>query len=229
REDPFFFDVEQFFRVRAGALGIGPAAGFRSPGLDFTAGYNVNAIVVGVPLAFLQGTTPATTFDLWETIWFGGRQVEQLAQPAINEGLLFTNDLLNAYNSVGPDCVAQALAGIDPCASAAAPIFAEAIRTLTALGNSPARIGQIVGAFLPDVLRIDTTQHSGYARVANTLGRPITGRLLTDDVIDITLSVVVGFNVPALKTDNVSYNGPNLGGSGHKPLLPAFPFLAAPN
>ena len=28
REDPFFFDVEQFFRVRAGALGTGPAVGF---------------------------------------------------------------------------------------------------------------------------------------------------------------------------------------------------------
>src|SRR5262249_3527552 len=41
REDPFFFDVEQFFRVRAGALGMGPKVGFRSPGYDFTAGYNV--------------------------------------------------------------------------------------------------------------------------------------------------------------------------------------------
>jgi Domain of unknown function (DUF4331) len=27
REDPFFFDVEQFFRVRAGALGTGPGVG----------------------------------------------------------------------------------------------------------------------------------------------------------------------------------------------------------
>ncbi|MEB3179777.1 MAG: DUF4331 family protein, partial [Nostocaceae cyanobacterium] len=29
REDPFFFDVEQYFRVRAGALGTGSAVGFR--------------------------------------------------------------------------------------------------------------------------------------------------------------------------------------------------------
>jgi len=28
REDPFFFDVEQFFKVRAGALGMGPKVGF---------------------------------------------------------------------------------------------------------------------------------------------------------------------------------------------------------
>ena len=70
REDPFFFDVEQFFRVRAGALGTGPAVGFRTTGTaaDFTAGYNVNSIVVRVPISFLQGPTTATTFDVWETI-----------------------------------------------------------------------------------------------------------------------------------------------------------------
>lgn len=229
REDPFFFDVEQFFRVRAGVLGIGPAAGFRSPGLDFTRGYNVNAIVARVPLTLLQGTSTATTFDVWETISVGGVQVERLAQPAINEGLIVTNAYLNALNAIGPDCERDALAGIPPCSTAAAPILAEAAATLTALGNSPAQIGAIVGAFLPDVMRIDTTQPSGYAAAVNAAGRPIRGRKLLDDVIDITLSVVVAFPVPALKTDNVSYAGPNLGGSGHQPLLPAFPFLAPPN
>lgn len=70
REDPFFFDVEQFFRVRSGALGTGPAVGFRptSSAVDFTAGYNVNSLVVRVPISFLQGPTTATTFDVWETI-----------------------------------------------------------------------------------------------------------------------------------------------------------------
>jgi hypothetical protein len=229
REDPFFFDVESFFRVRAGALGIGPAATFRKPGLDFTAGYNVNAVVVRVPLALLQGTTSATTFDVWETITVAGQQIERLAQPAINEGLLVSNALLNALNSVGPDCEAQALAGIEPCASAAAPIFAEAIRTLQALGNAPTQVNAIVGAFLPDVMRIDATQPSGYAAAVNSFGKPIRGRKLLDDVVDITLSVI-GSNLPAtLRTDNVTYLGPNLGGSRHKPLLKEFPFLAAPN
>lgn len=72
REDPFFFDVEQFFRVRAGALTPpqGPAAAFRpaATAVDFTSGYNVNSIVVRVPTSFLAGTTGATTFDVWETI-----------------------------------------------------------------------------------------------------------------------------------------------------------------
>jgi len=229
REDPFFFDVEQYFRVRAGALGIGPSVGFRSPGLDFTAGYNVNAIVVRVPLALLQGKSSATTFDVWETISVGDRQVERLAQPAINEGLVVSNALLNTWNAVGPDCDAAALAGRNPCARILGPVFGEAVRTLTAIGNSPAQVNAIVGAFVPDVMRIDATGASGYAAAVNTAGRPIRGRKLTDDVIDVTLSVVASNLPAAFHTDNVSYAGPNLGGSGHRPLLPAFPFLAPPN
>ncbi len=70
REDPFFFDVEQYFRVRAGALGFGPAAVFRpaATALDFARGYNVNALVVRVPIAFLAAGTGTTVFDVWETI-----------------------------------------------------------------------------------------------------------------------------------------------------------------
>ncbi|MDL1872214.1 DUF4331 domain-containing protein [Deltaproteobacteria bacterium PRO3] len=70
REDPFFFDVEAFFRVRAGALGLGPAVGFRPPAeaIDFAKGYNVNAIVLRIPIAFLAGDSGAQVFDVWETI-----------------------------------------------------------------------------------------------------------------------------------------------------------------
>ncbi|HZL71190.1 MAG TPA: DUF4331 family protein [Planctomycetota bacterium] len=78
REDPFFFDVEQFFRVRAFALGLGPdprptpGSGplFRdaATAVDFTSGYNVNSIVLRVPISFLAGATGSTTFDVWTTI-----------------------------------------------------------------------------------------------------------------------------------------------------------------
>lgn len=69
REDPFFFDVEQFFKVRAGLAGKGPSVGFETAdnAVDFAAGYNVNAIVMRVPIAFLQ-SNGETTFDVWETI-----------------------------------------------------------------------------------------------------------------------------------------------------------------
>ncbi len=238
REDPFFFDVEQFFRVRAGLAGLGPSVGFRNPGLDFTSGYNVNSIVVRVPIAFLQGTTTATTFDVWETISVRTGdgdddnefvQVDRLARPAINEGLVITNDFLNRMNQVGPDCEALALAGQQPCAGILGPVFSEAIGTLTALGNSSTRVGQLVAAFLPDVMRIDTTQASGYAAGFGSLNGPATltrGRLLKDDVIDATLFVLTN---GAVTSDGVSYDGPNLDGRGHKPLRTTFPYLATPN
>ena len=242
REDPFFFDVEQFFRVRAGLAGIGPAVGFRPPcpatncALDFTAGYNVLSIVARVPRRLLRGSGDAKTFDVWEAISVPGTgsipgsvtrdQVERLARPAINEGLLLTNDFLNAMNRIGPADEAAALIGGFP---AAGPILAEATATLAALGNSPARIGQLVAAFLPDVMRIDTTHPSGYAAGFAGLNGSATltrGRLIPDDVIDATLFVLTNGAVTA---DNVSYGGPNANGSAHKPLLSVFPYLAAPN
>ena len=71
REDPFFFDVQQFFKVRAGAAGLGPKVGFLPPSEaeDFTKGYNVNTIVVRVPISFLQTDAAEPVFDVWETVF----------------------------------------------------------------------------------------------------------------------------------------------------------------
>ncbi len=234
REDPFFFDVEQFFRVRAGALGRGPAVGFRSPdqALDFTKGYNVNAIALKVPIQWLQGNSKATTFDVWETISVPTgkgkfKQVERLARPGINEGLVVSNDFLNTLNAVGPDFEAAALAGNPKASKAAGPVVGEAIQTLKALGNDQNRAQALIGAFLPDVMRIDTTAETGYGKALNAKGSPIRGRLLKDDVIDTTLSVLTN---GAITSDNVSYDGiPGNPGQGHAPLLKRFPYLAEAN
>ncbi len=79
REDPFFFDVERFFQVRALLAGInsglepasiqGGANVFRSDAtaIDFTKGYNVSSIVVRLPRSFLQKNNEAV-FDFWGTI-----------------------------------------------------------------------------------------------------------------------------------------------------------------
>ncbi|MGC1306031.1 MAG: DUF4331 domain-containing protein [Phormidesmis sp.] len=233
REDPFYFDVEQFFRVRAGALGIGPAVGFReaSQAVDFAAGYNVNAIAVQIPTALLAGDSGATTFDVWQTISTGSgktfNQVERLARPAVNEGLVVTNDFLNTLNAVTPAFEASALAGEEPAASAAGPIVGEVTRTLKALGNDDARTNALIGAFLPDVMRIDTTAPTGYGSALNAKGSPIGGRLLKDDVVDITLSVLTN---GAIASDNVSYEGtPGNPAQGHDPLISDFPYLAPAN
>jgi len=71
REDPFFFDVERFFRIRAELAETGPSAyPFQTPStaVDFAKGFNVNAIVVSVPIAYLQSSALEKTFDVWETI-----------------------------------------------------------------------------------------------------------------------------------------------------------------
>jgi hypothetical protein len=224
REDPFFFDVEQFFRVRAGAAGIGPAVGFRSPdkAIDFAKGYNVNTIVARVPKSLLKGNTKTDVFDVWETISVRDpktgqyNQVERLGRPGINEGLVITNDFLNAFNSIPPS---------QDLSNAAAPVRAEAKKSLLALGNSDQRANVLLGAFLPDVMRIDTTIKSGYVNAVNGKGSPIAGRLLLDDTIDQTLSVLTN---GAIKADNVSYNGTGPS-QGHQPLVPQFPYLAPPN
>lgn len=223
REDPFFFDVEQFFRVRAGLLGRGPAVGFRSPedAVDFTTGYNVNTIVVRVPRRFLQASTKATTFDVWLSLLIpdprNGQfmQTEQLARPGINEALLVSQGNLAAYNRSQPSrTVPSAVAN-------------EATNVLLALGNNSARAKALLGAFIPDVMRIDTTGASGYANALNSKGSPIRGRLLSDDVIDISLAVLTN---GAVTTDNVTYEGvPGNSGQGHAPLAPTFPYLAPPN
>jgi hypothetical protein len=228
REDPFFFDVEQFFRVRAGALGTGPKVGFKEPSkaLDFAKGYNVNTIAVRVPKAFLQAGTRANTFDVWSTIAIrdgagGFKQFERLARPGINEALIVTPAFLEAFNTIPPRLDLSA---------AAAPVRQEAVATLNAVDLLDNRdnvdANAIAGAFLPDVLRIDTTKLSGYASATNSQGSLIGGRMILDDVVDITLGALVGS--PA--SDNVSYNGtPGNPAQGHKPLQPSFPYLALPN
>jgi len=79
-EDPFFIDLEQFFKIipdRAPVQGplskIGPkpeASAFRNPGIDFLAGINALAIVVELPEARLLpagggGTDPQ--IGVWAT------------------------------------------------------------------------------------------------------------------------------------------------------------------
>jgi hypothetical protein len=225
REDPFFFDVEQFFRVRAGAAGIGPAVGFRpaNQAIDFAKGYNVNSIVVRIPRSFLQGgNNKVNVFDVWETISTRDprtgqfNQVERLGRPGVNEGLIVTNAFLNAFNSIPPS---------QDLSNAAAPVRAEAKNSLLALGNSSQRADSLLNAFLPDVMRIDTTIRSGYVNAVNGKGAPIAGRMLLDDTIDQTLSVLTNGKITS---DNVSYygNGP---AQGHQSLVPQFPYLALPN
>lgn len=227
REDPFFFDVEAYFRVRAAVAGFGPAAGFRSPdtALDFTKGYNVNTIVVRVPQQFLAGGRAVNTFDLWGTINIRDprtgqfTQVEQIARPGINE-LLTTGSqtIYETYNRTQPARFNS---------SDSTVIRDNITAVLKLVGNNDTRANALVRALLPDVMRIDTTVPSGYGNKFNALGSPAAGRRLLDDVVDASLNIVTN---GAITTDNVSYNGtPGNPAQGHQPLATTFPYLAPPN
>jgi len=52
RDDPFFFDLDQFKKVVGGT-----ASGFRNPGMDTFAGTNVMSVVVEVPVALLNASS----------------------------------------------------------------------------------------------------------------------------------------------------------------------------
>ena len=77
RDDPFFIDLEQFFRIIpdrkpvTGALSQLPdtptASAWRTPGIDFLAGFNVLSIVIELPLTDLTGSA-GPNFGVWATI-----------------------------------------------------------------------------------------------------------------------------------------------------------------
>ena len=77
RDDPFFIDLEQFFRIIpdrkpvTGTLAQLPdtptATAFRNPGVDYVAGFNVLSIVIELPTASLvAGGNPK--IGIWGTI-----------------------------------------------------------------------------------------------------------------------------------------------------------------
>jgi Domain of unknown function (DUF4331) len=77
RDDPFFIDLEQFFRIIpdrkpvTGALSQLPdtptASAWRTPGIDFLAGFNVLSIVIELPVTDLTGGA-GPNFGVWATI-----------------------------------------------------------------------------------------------------------------------------------------------------------------
>lgn len=288
REDPFFFDVERYFRIRSflatgnNTLGSGPIQGgpnvFRSDStaVDFTVGYNVNSIVVSIPLALLRENSGQNVFDVWETIsipelvspsantagTINGRnnrptkQIERLARPAINEGLVLTNRRLAMFNELNPR---QDLLKRNET------VLAEVVAVLTAVfqysvanGLNPAPVSQVAAGFLPDVMRIDTSKsvavntaayNSDFVLVDGAVqGAMLTGgRKLEDDVVDVTLSYLLnGDPSGASVKDGITYGGgttcttagqgSNPGNPGHRCLngqtqrlgSATFPFLAAP-
>ena len=160
----------------------------------------------------------------------GWKQIERLGRPAINEALVIDNDLLNAFNSIPPTA---------DLSEAAAPVVAQIVSVLDAVdgldGKEDITAEAVAAAFFPDVMRIDVSASLpgvAYNGCASSKLILCGGRKIEDDVIDITLSLVVAGDPSGGSVgDSVAYEGEpgNPAQPGHRAVLAAFPFVPAPH
>jgi Domain of unknown function (DUF4331) len=155
-----------------------------------------------------KNDTPVDTFDTTGTF----TQNDQMARPAINT--VFVNSARkNEFNTTRPSAMDAAF-------------NAQFQSVLTGFGYTTNILNQNKAAFagklVTDVLNVNmngpTTFYDGVP--ANTL----SGRALTDDVIDVELILIFGGSTgasnPGLTSDHVNGND--------KAFLSTFPYLAAP-
>jgi hypothetical protein len=216
-DDPFFFDIPAFARfngsIRAGA----PNSGVFNRGRDTFAGYNTLAIAFSLPLAFVRG--PGNELGLacdtqrrspqfyntrtGETEGVGRWvNVDREGVPAVNVALVPFN-LKNAYNAGN---------SVDDAAGRFAPGIIDTLKNFYRTDPTSVAILANVAVNRGDILRLDLT-------IPNTGTNPEAsfpnGRRLTDDVIDILLTLI---NNRQPLGDSV--NGNDL------PFKSTFPFLA---
>ena len=226
RKDPFFFDLEQFFKIipdRNYTFQPNPnppftVLSFRPPGeaQDTLAPFNVYSIVVELPRERLGsgkiGTWITTNLRNPRSKDKRFAQIERLAVPALNE--LFMD--FKAHNTSN-------LKSPTKDASDQSTFIRAFINTI---GRPQAIADAVISVAIPDVIQADLSK-SGGTYFGTQLGNNFGGRRLTDDVIDVTASVVFGDAVtgittgaiPALTSDNVGPNNVNLS---------TFPYLGNP-
>ena len=227
RKDPFFFDLEQFFKIlpdRNYQVQPNPSPpltvkAFRPPGeaKDTLAPFNVHSIVVELPRSLLGtgkiGVWMTTSYQTARLREGSYAQIERLAVPALNE-LFMDFKAHNTSNLQTP--------------TADAPNQSKFIRSfVTTIGRPKGIADAVISVAIPDVIQADLSKPTG-SYFGTQLGQNFGGRRPKDDVIDVTASVVFGSAVtgitqgaiPALTSDNVGPNNAN--------FLPTFPYLGNP-
>ena len=249
RDDPFFVDLGQVFDL----LSIRPGPpGNAGGGVDALAYYNVNSIVLQVPIAnVVGGASPiigawSTTSRPSVTITAGAepewRQVSRLGQPLVNEAVIPLK-LKDAFNSIDPTKDAVALDYVTD------PILPKLLAAIYGINVPPAPRNDLVTIFLTgipnlnqppnvtasEMLRLNTSiPPSASPNRMGVLGGDNAGfpngRRLLDDVVDIALQAMAG-GTPFTAAFNVVPN--NQLGDGvnqnEKPFLTSFPYLASPS
>ena len=217
RDDPFFFDLAAFNTTRDT---LTPS--FTNPGINFFAGLDSMAIVLGIRSERVtrKGTAHvlkvyASTARIADDYLDTRVQIDRMGRPAINTALI---DLLastgkkDAYN-----------ASANP-ADWAGQFQAEMAANLAALdtldgvtGNALLPSDTLASVLVDDRLVIDAAIPTCDAYLAVELGvAQCGGRTLARDVMDDTLGAVVGPGV----SDNVGNDST---------FLADFPFLGVPN
>ncbi|MBD2036903.1 DUF4331 domain-containing protein [Leptolyngbya sp. FACHB-321] len=227
RKDPFFFDLEQFFKIipdRNYLMQPNPApplkvVSFRPPGqaVDTLEPFNVHSIVVELPRKLLGtgkiGVWMTTSVKTPRLKNGNYAQIERLAVPALNE--LFMD--FQAHNESNLQT---------PTGDAANQ--SQFIRSFVQTIGRPAGIADaVISVAIPDVIQADLSKQNG-TYFGTQLAGNFGGRRPKDDVIDVTASVVFGSAVtgitqgaiPALTSDNVGPKEAN--------FLPTFPYLGNP-
>lgn len=228
RKDPFYFDLEQFFKILPDRnYSVQPNPGppltvtsFRPRGQaqDTLDPFNVHSIVAELPRKLLVGSNRTGIINVWMTTstpTAGGAyaQVERLAVPALNE-LFMDFQAHDASNRLTPTGDAANQSNF--------------IRSfVTTIGRPQGIADAVISVAIPDAITADLTKPSGTYFGAR-LGKNLGGRRPKDDVIDVTASVVFGSAVtgitqgviPLLTKDNVRPNPAN--------FRTTFPYLGDP-
>lgn len=138
---------------------------------------------------------------------------DQMARPAINTVFVSAGDK-DVFNTTVPSAMNAAFASkFKSKLLALNPGYTTNLLGLNA--------DQFTGVLVTDVLNASTTAPTTFYDGTNVL----TGRALTDDVIDVELTLIFGGPSgtanPGLTSDHVNAND--------KPFLASFPYLANPN
>jgi hypothetical protein len=229
RKDPFFLDLEQFFRVipdRNYLQQPNPAPPFqvltfRPPGQakDFFDPFNVHSIVVELPKQLLgkgkigtwMTTSVQTPRERRQSQQF--TQIERLSVAALNE-LFMDFQAHNASNLQTPNADRENQSNV--------------IRSFVrAIGRPQGIADAVISVAIPDMIQADLSQTNG-SYFGTQLAQDFGGRRLRDDVIDVTTSVVFGSAVtgitqgviPGLVSDNVGFK--------ESSFISTFPYLGNP-
>lgn len=162
------FDDPFFFDLNGFRASDFTTGDLQFTGTDFFAGLNVTAIVLEVPASQITGGD--TAGGVWATTNRNGEQVDRKGRPAINT-VFIPSSQKNAFNEDDPRQDEKRY-------------LDEVLATLDAIvGESPLGDDVLADLLLPDILTIDTSAATGYPN----------GRGLADDVIDISLFLITGF------------------------------------